>query len=91
MTLLATLALARPWSDRSYETYNLAVLQVAAHLFDWLTPWWITSLTVWAVLLVVWQAARAGNITVAFLAFPAPADIETGSAGPASIPALEIR
>ncbi len=56
-------------------------LQVAAGLFEWLTPWWMASLGLWAGALGMFHAVRAGRLELPWLRMvPAhgAGDIETG-------------
>ena len=60
------------------------VLQVAAGIFDWLTPIWLLSLLVWAGALDAWPRVQSGELSLPGLVVqPAstPVDIETGLVG----------
>ena len=60
-------------------------LQVAAGIFDWLTPLWLLSLVVWAGALYAWPRVQSGELSLPGLvvqpAASVPIDIETGLLG----------
>ncbi len=62
------------------ESFN-TLLQVAGGLFEWLTPWWLGSLTAWAAALAAFHAVRSGRLELPWLRMVPPqgsGDIETG-------------
>lgn len=55
--------------------------QVASGVFDWLTLWWLVSLTAWSAALLVFHLVRSGRMEVPWLRMvpsEGAGDIETG-------------
>lgn len=67
-------------NDRYLES-TLMRAQVAAGMFEWLTLWWILSLTAWTGALLVFHMVRSGRMDVPWLRMvpsDGAGDIETG-------------
>lgn len=63
---------------------SCAATQVAGGLFDWLTLFWLASLSVWVTALLAFHMVTNGMLEVAWLRLiPAQGgDIETGQGAP---------
>lgn len=58
------------------------MVQVAWGLFDWLSPWWLGSMTAWGAALLAFHLVRSGRLEAPWLRMLPTAsgagDIETG-------------
>ena len=63
------------------ESQALQSAQVVSGVFDWLTLWWLVSLTAWSAALLVFHLVRTGRMEVPWLCMmpsDGAGDIETG-------------